>query len=457
MSRYRWFLLALIVALLALNFAGGGPDPVAHERQAVRSPHVQERRNAVLRLGAWRATQAWPEVVSALEDRDRTVRELAMWSLGRLGDRRATPLLCRAVEEALPREAGAFPIFAVRSLKSLRDPVAMRTLRRVVRLSADVGLREDAIHAMAGISLEEARPFLLRLVRLDPDENVRAAAAACLARLADPQTLPAFVDAARAEHPELRLAVARSLVAFGEPARPTLQALEQDQDEEVREAAATSLRYLQREPRPRAEEPLPAEPDLAGVELVAVDLAAANAEDFHPLEHAPLYLGAAWEPRDVLAWLQHPQSDVRSNACLLLGNMHGVPAPAREGLSQALDDPDSGVRWSAAKALGKLRHPGSLEFLLAATQDPDKDVREDVLEALGRLANMEDPRVEQALLEGLREPYEPVRVQAVIGLSRLGDPAARRALRTIARTDPSPAVRNLALKLSARVQPRYVN
>lgn len=457
MSRWRLFLLFLVAVLTSLNLADSSMDPVAREREALRSPDLQGRRNAVLRLGAWRATEAYPEVVAALQDRDRTVRELAMWSLGRLGDRRAVPLLCQAIEEALPGDASAFPLFAVRSLKSLQDPRAMPTLRRIVRLTHDVGLREDAVHAMGGISLEEARPFLLRLVRLDPDENVRAAAASCLARLADPQTLPAFVDAARAEHPELRAAVARALRAFGGSARPTLEALAADEDEEVREAARVALRNLTEAPRPGFGEPLPPEPDLDGLELVAVDLEGANAEDFQPIEHGPLYLGIPWEPDQVKEWLGHPQSEVRSNACLLLGNMPAVPGPAREELLQALHDPDSGVRWSAAKALGKLRHPASLEYLLEATHDPDKDVREDVLEALGRLTNMEDPRVERALLEGLREPYEPVRLQAVIGLARLADPAARRALQDTASNDPSPTVRSLAMRLSTQVQPRYVN
>lgn len=457
LSGWRWLLLFLIAALTALNFADTSVHPVAREREALRSQDLQGRRNAVLRLGAWRATEAWPEFVAALQDQDRTVRELAMWSLGRLGDRRAVPLLCQAVEEALPGDANAFPLFAVRSLRRLQDPRAMPTLRRIVRRTHDVGLREDAIHAMSAISLEEARPFLLRLVRLDPDENVRTAAAVCLARLADPQTLPAFVDAARADHPELRLAVARSLVAFGEAARPTLQALERDEDEEVREAATRSLRNLLTGRRPPGEEPLPPEPELGDAELVAVDLVASNAEDFHPIEHAPLYLASSWEPLQVQEWLTHPQSDVRSNACLLLGNMPALPGPARDRLVQVLHDPDSGVRWSAAKALGKLRHPASLEYLLEATADPDKDVREDVLEALGRLTNMEDPRVEKALLAGLREPYETVRIQAVIALARLADPAARQALKSTASSDPSPTVRSLALRLSTKVQPRYVN
>lgn len=447
----------MVAAVTALNLAESTTDRVARERHALRSADLQGRRNAVLRLGAWRATEAYPEMVAAMQDPDRTVRELAMWSMGRLGDRRAVPLLCQAVEEALPGDPNAFPLFAVRSLKSLDDPRAMPTLRRIVRRTHDVGLREDAIHAMGGISAEEARPFLLRLLRLDPDENVRAAAAASLARLADPQTLPAFVDAARADHPELRAAVARALRAFGKAARPTLEILADDEDEEVQEAARITLLSLTEAPRPGLGESLPPEPDLEGLELVAVDLEGANAEDFQPIEQAPLYLGVPWEPDQVAEWLEHPQSEVRSNACLLLGNMPAVRGRVRDGLVQALHDVDSGVRWSAAKALGKLRHPASLEYLLEATDDPDKDVREDVLEALGRLTSLEDPRVERALLEGLREPYEPVRLQAVIGLARLSDPAARRALQDTASKDPSPTVRSLALRLSTQVQPRYVN
>mgnify|MGYP006197909679 CR=1 FL=1 len=46
------------------------------------------------------------------------------------------------------------------------------------------------------------------------------------------------------------------------------------------------------------------------------------------------------DPREVVAWLRNPQSQVRSNAALILGNMEAVPAPA---LDQTMAD----VLWRA--------------------------------------------------------------------------------------------------------------
>lgn len=450
-------MLVLAVAFSALNLAATSATPVGEELQALRSSDVQARRNAVLRLGAWRTTGAVDEVLAATEDEDRTVREIAFWALGRLGDPSAVPHLCAAITRALPREIEQFPIFALTSLKGLRDPRAVPTLRRVLAETHDVGFRESVVATLVVISPRDAAPTLLRLLAEDPDENIRAAAAQGLARVAGSSPLDPLVAAAGDEELEVRKAVAQSLVFYGAPARPALERLAGDEEPAVRRAALVSLERLQTVAMPAPEPLLAPEPTLAELRLEIDDLVAANAEDFQPVEQSPLYLGASWDPDQVREWLAHPQAEVRANAALLLGNMTGVPPAAREGLIAALKDPDSGVRWSAAKALGKLRHPASLEFLLEANEDPDKDVREDALEALGRLANAEDPRVERALLGGLGEPYPSVRLQAVRALSRLPGAEARSALARTARTDPNRSVRDLAWRLSWKVQPRYVN
>jgi HEAT repeat protein len=90
-----------------------------------------------------------------------------------------------------------------------------------------------------------------------------------------------------------------------------------------------------------------------------------------------------------------------------------------DALAHALRDPDCGVRWKAAEALGKLG-VGALPQLISALEDPAPDVRWRAALALGETGQVE---AIPALTGALSDPDPYVRGRAVVALSGFGDPA----------------------------------
>ncbi len=115
--------------------------------------------------------------------------------------------------------------------------------------------------------------------------------------------------------------------------------------------------------------------------------------------------------------LDHSSAEVRYQAADALGTLHD--SAAGERLAQALRDPDCGVRWKAAEALGRLG-ASAVPHLFSALQDPATDVRWRAALALG------DTRQEEAiplLIEALSDPDPYVQGRSAIALAQFGAPA----------------------------------
>ncbi len=82
----------------------------------------------------------------------------------------------------------------------------------------------------------------------------------------------------------------------------------------------------------------------------------------------------------------------------------------------ALKDKDSGVRWAAAYALGKIKDPRAVEPLISALKDEHSSVRKAAAKALGEL---KDPRAVEPLISALRDKYSGVRWEAAEALQSI--------------------------------------
>jgi HEAT repeat protein/CHAT domain-containing protein len=105
--------------------------------------------------------------------------------------------------------------------------------------------------------------------------------------------------------------------------------------------------------------------------------------------------------------------DVIRTAALVLGGVFGEQR-AVEPLIAALEQPDSSVRQSAAKALGNCAVDGVFEPLIIALGDWNPDVRHAATQALGTLGN---PRAFEPLLGALRDWHESARNAAAGALA----------------------------------------
>jgi HEAT repeat protein len=116
----------------------------------------------------------------------------------------------------------------------------------------------------------------------------------------------------------------------------------------------------------------------------------------------------------------------------------------------ALEDPDPGVRRSAATALTFLRPPSAVAALARSLSDPQVDVRIESIRALGVI---DDDTVPAVLIEALKDPEIRVREMAADGLSRWHSPAVARQL---AAALASPDLRRSAGEVLERMGPMAV-
>jgi HEAT repeat protein len=147
----------------------------------------------------------------------------------------------------------------------------------------------------------------------------------------------------------------------------------------------------------------------------------------------------------------HPDSGVRTTAAQALGAIGGARCCGE--LTRMIDDPEASVRVSALRALTTRRYPRALDRI-------DEILREDALlslelveqralfEAYGSLAGSAGIAYLEPLLlgkKGVGRISPEVRACAAVALGRIGTPAARMALRN-AEKDKNPVVRSAAGK-----------
>jgi HEAT repeat protein len=116
----------------------------------------------------------------------------------------------------------------------------------------------------------------------------------------------------------------------------------------------------------------------------------------------------------------------------------------------ALEDPDPGVRRTAASAMTTLRAPAAVPALSRSLTDPQAEVRIEAIRALGLI---DDDTVPSVLIGALRDPEVRVREMAADSLSRWHSPAVAQRL---AAALTSPDLRRAAGEVLARMGPMAV-
>jgi len=260
-----------------------------------------------------------------------------------------------------------------------------------------------------------------------------------------------IAEIAQRADPEIRARAALAMGRIGDPAAsPMLVDLLSDPSIEVRRSAAFAAGVLDAS----------APPDLVRAVLDRL----APAED--PGEIASLLdavgrTGGAEAAARLADAVEDPRSAVRASAARALGllGQRGIPVPdeAVSRIASLLEDPEEPVRFMAAFALYRIAEPspGPAEaadaLRRAASADGSAEVRAYAIRALARRGHLD----ETMLLEALEDADERVAATAASSLALLGD-GPRCALgqvsleRAAARLSESPGLADGAFAHTAR-------
>jgi HEAT repeat protein len=411
-----------------------------------------ERIRAAHILGRLRERDAVPALIDALnESKERDFKVAAAESLGLIGDRRAEDALIHATQmpEAPVRSA------AIKALGKLGDATVTETLFEAAR-DRDSSVREAAASSLGllGVSVER-----LTADARSPSWQIRAAAMTTLARLGDPRGLQVLVSGLSDKDDNVRAEAARSLAVMGDARAldPLIGALH-DPSPDVRLEAAVAVGGFK---NARAINSLTG---LLGDRDWRVSAAAAEAlakmNDDRAIKLVVESLGSAdWRLRaraaQVLARV--PEATIRGGAVPLLASaLRDRDLVVRYYASEALvaaGEPAVPViiqvflsnrfqeRERAARVLARIGKPAAqpLGALLEDKATPP-ETKASAARILGFIA---DPRSVDPLLEVLSDQRYFVREQAAVALGRIGGPAIQRLLE-LARSS-SPATREAAI------------
>jgi HEAT repeat protein len=263
------FFLTLAFALAAVPLfaprarAQGEPTPLQHEVRVqtarLSSAEVEERRDAVVRLGAMARPEASRAAAAALGDPAAIVRATSARAVLSLPRGEAATLilpLLRDRDEFVRREA-AYALGLSQSALGVQPlAAAVQTDKEAsVRGAAAVALGQigdaGAVPALAGALTRrlQAPGFFNRLRRrkVEEDEFVRRAAAVSLGQLGSREAVPVLIEAlsdARAPG-DVRREAARALGLIGDPAAaPALRSVLTHADPYLSRIAFEALRRL---------------------------------------------------------------------------------------------------------------------------------------------------------------------------------------------------------------------
>lgn len=466
-----------------VRFGGPAVDLLVEQLAA---EDIDTRRAAVVALGRMGDTRATPALLGLLrDDEERELWVVVTAALARLGDRRAfEPLLARMGDPSAAVRQGT-----IGALNSIGDP---SMCDRILPMLEDPNafVRESAVR-VAGYFGYAACAHTVFARCQDPDESVRAAALEHLPYFDDRRSIPTLASALADDQPRARAAAARALGSISEGPVPQLlaRALD-DADSWVRYFAAIGLG---RHGDPAWLEPLVkrAQSDAAvHVAVAAVDaLAAVGTADavaalaslslqdedrgmaalralgrvrtngvvevLKPALRATdagrrlaaveaLVANGSAAAVEVLSWTATADADplVARAATLGLATIANRDDSASGEAVRALVDilRDSSRRRDALDALARLAAPALPELAQALSAD-EPQVRRGVVEALSRLTH---PVASACLRGALADGDAVVRRIAITGLSRIGTRGLGKQLSLLARSDPSPSVRQAA-------------
>jgi HEAT repeat protein len=416
---------------------------------------VEVRRMAAFALGLAGDRAAVDRLLAALADSDAGVRGRAAEALGRIGDPRGAAAIARLVVDALPKTISRMTVrgddpgnpadswaeqrLALFALARLKDvPAARQALLDGARPRFDWWVATWVAMRLESLDL---RPVLVVAAGSD-DPRSRALAARGLGALADPSAVDLLLPLVHDPDETVVLFALRALGATGDP-RGTAAAAAQlaSSSDVVRHEALRALAVLPPDPslRQRLVGLVAArDPWMRAAALSA--LAQTDREDF-ALVLSGMDADPIWWVRSALAstlggfgdemsiGILHAMlsdEDPRVLPAVLEGLRRARGKDALDTLLRQLDNPDLGVRVSAAEGIAELGAVGAAAPLLGAwrrglTDGPGE--LEARIAAVKALAAQKDDAARAALAEVARaDPARAVRAQAAAALGALGEP-----------------------------------
>jgi HEAT repeat protein len=379
------------------------------------------------------------------------VRSSALVSLERLGDRKALPVIVRALKDSDPRVRAE----AARALGALADPAATDPL--VAALSdTSAEVRINATTSLGRLKSSSAVPVLASLLN-DRDPRVSLASAEALARMRDAAATRILVKSLADSDGRVRARAAHVLarVSADTPidgaAGPLAQALT-DSDAVVRYYAVEALTSLGASAVPYLIEILRA-PRQADRDRAARVLWRIGAPSIEPLlrlledrsatpemrasaAHALGVIGDRRAIDGLAAMLRDERHFVRQSAAQALGQ---IGETAVDKILEMSNSNTPAVRESAIEALGYTGSSRGLDRIIEALRDSSTGVRSAAVRALGEA---QGERAVGELVRILQDDANPLRTQAAASLARAGRSAVPQLVRLLA--DSKPSVRQLA-------------
>lgn len=403
--------------------------------RALRDPDADVRATICEVLGGMSDPRAIAPIVSLLRDEDDDVRGEAFSALIRIGQARASSLPDYAGED--PRS----PSLALTQIVWPADLEAVKLLHEALE-DDDPEVRIGALYALGRMQVAGAFDAIWGLLTVDPDLDVRAAAAFAMGDLittGELRAISALVQVwPEASDPEMAVIIVRALAESGHPdAHGVLLSALQHADDRVRQLAVMGVAETQAGAgRPNGASALvPSLRDphvgvrrnavyalgrLDAVEHIDDMISIVHANDAEVRHAVGEALGRLHRPsvREGLARAAAGSAELRQSAAYLRGVLR-----ESDGLVEALQDPESEVRKDAALALGNCadaRFRGPLEAALA---DDAWRVRVAGAEGLRRLG---DPRAVPALQACVDDAHAVVQNAVKMALRALTDTSTAR-------------------------------
>jgi len=387
-------------AIGALNSLGH-PEMAVRIRGLLESDDARVRESAVRIAGYFGYPDALETMIARCSDPVEAVRRAALEHLPFFDDPRTLPTLVQALQADTPKARAA----AAQGLAQVSGAAAIDALRRATG-DPDSWVRYYAARSLAGHRDASVIPDLVELARQDGAMHVRIAALEAIGIIDGDQATETLVSYANGDEPELAAAALRGLGTISdERATTTLRSRIRDASPLLRSAAVEGLSRLSTDERVRL---------LAWTAGAEQDQAVAHTaiEALARLAKAGLQADNAV---DALVELTTEPSR-RQQAIAALSALPDTRIPR---VTSALHRDPPVVRRALIGALGRMKHPDASAALRAALEDEDALVRE----------------------------------EAVIALDRLGARGVSRIFSTLARQDPSKAVRRVAATALSRQHP----
>ena len=450
-----------------------------------------ERAAAAERLGRIGHSAAVLPLIATLQDQseDKQVKSVASLALRNIRDPRAiSPLV-----EALAWDDAAIGQAVTDTLEGFMPqavPVLLDVLKssktdsqrywavRILGASTDSETttpliaalqdRSEKVRAEAARSLGrlKARPAIHSLTETllrDPLPPVREEAARALGEIGDEQALEALKQALGELPYEVRAGALTAMEKMGDEAVSLfLQALDED-DERTRTQAATALERN------------------GYVSQLIERLAEESGTTAGPSFLVLLKVARTGVVESLIQALSLPDLQVRVRICQILGEVRSKDAV--DALSDvALNDSEWAVRARALEALIRIGDEQTQALWLRQLGDEEENVRECILESMSELPptvlepmlpdllpKLHDPnlkirklmvglvgsirseRVEQALVESLRDSAAEVRAQAAVALGRFSQKDTVQALEQCLE-DPESLVRGTAVRALGEIK-----